>query len=259
MKNSNCEKISIVGLGNVGWHLSKLLIEKQIAIHSIVSRQSKSIPYFIKEHNVNVFSDINKITDSDIIILCVSDHQIKGTAQQLKGTKALVVHTAGSVSIDELKNHFEDCGVLYPLQTFTKDVALQNPKFPFFIEASNKLQSKRLEQIVLKLENPCFFINSEERKKMHLAGVMLNNFTNYLLTASEQYLTNNNLIFEAMYPLLRETIAKAYSNGPMNSQTGPAIRNNIDTINKHISMLADNPQLQNIYRLISENIISMHR
>ena len=60
--------------------------------------------------------------------------------------------------------------------------------------------------------------------------------------------------FEIIRPLIAETADKVMGNLPENVQTGPAVRTDESTLNKHLSMLTDMPELQNIYQTLSDSI-----
>ena len=59
-----------------------------------------------------------------------------------------------------------------------------------------------------------------------------------------------------MLPLIDEVTQKVHVLPPKDAQTGPASRQDNNVINKHIQMLSGNPDLQNIYELMSKSIIN---
>ena len=82
---------------------------------------------------------------------------------------------------------------------------------------------------------------------LHLAAVFVNNFTNHMLVQGREIALKAGFSFEILSPLIQETIAKALELGPENSQTGPAVRNDKNTIEKHLELLSFSPELPRIY------------
>ena len=54
----------------------------------------------------------------------------------------------------------------------------------------------------------------------------------------------------------KETVDKIQFLSPKEVQTGPAVRGDLSTINRHLQFLEQYPQYQAIYKLISEGIIN---
>ncbi|MCS6833231.1 MAG: DUF2520 domain-containing protein, partial [Flammeovirgaceae bacterium] len=148
----------------------------------------------------------------------------------------------------------EEIGVFYPLQTFSKDKEVDFSQIPFFIEANTTSLTDFLVKIASRLSNEVYEMNSEERKRLHLAAVFACNFTNHLLTIAHQELMKLKVPFEVLHPLIVATINKALEITPFAAQTGPAIRRDQNTMSIHLQLLEERPLVQQIYRLLSENI-----
>jgi predicted short-subunit dehydrogenase-like oxidoreductase (DUF2520 family) len=141
------------------------------------------------------------------------------------------------------------------LQTFSKGREINFKELPFLLEASGDDSAKLLNDLAILTGGKAHFISSEKRKLVHLAAVFVNNFTNYMLTAGSEMASIAGLSFDIFEPLIKETISKALENGPEASQTGPAVRNDRNTVEKHLELLSFSPELQNIYRDITNSII----
>jgi hypothetical protein len=74
----------------------------------------------------------------------------------------------------------------------------------------------------------------------------------YALSAS--LLEKQGLPFDAMLPLIDETARKVHELPPAQAQTGPAIRRDKNVMDKHLSMLLEEPSMKEIYEKISKNI-----
>ena len=103
------------------------------------------------------------------------------------------------------------------------------------------------------------FTDTEQRRMLHLAAVFVCNFTNHMLTAGKEVALRAGFPFEVLNPLIEETFLKAIDNGPENSQTGPAVRNDLNTIEKHLELLSFSPELKRIYNEITHSIIKYYK
>jgi predicted short-subunit dehydrogenase-like oxidoreductase (DUF2520 family) len=144
-------------------------------------------------------------------------------------------------------------GVFYPLQTFTKNNAVDFKIIPICIESQNASDYQLLQNVAQAISDSVFAINSEQRKALHLAAVFVNNFTNHLYKIGNDICIENNVPFEILKPLIQETAEKITQLSPNEAQTGPAIRNDIETINAHLSFLSDENQ-KNIYNILTQSI-----
>lgn len=247
MKNS-IQKLSIVGLGNVGSHLFDAFLQESIQVTHVVSRSKPS------EHVLATSTWIQDAKDlplDELVIVCVPDDLISTVISEIP-TACPIAYTSGSVNLSNLPKR-EELGVFYPLQTFTKDSPINIFEVPFFIEARSTDFASKLFDLAWVISRNVNYASSEERKKMHLAAVFINNFTNHLAYISKHYLDSEELDFEHLKPLLKETARKLESQDPFAIQTGPARRNDQEIIREHIDAL-ENPIQKEIYRLISKSI-----
>jgi predicted short-subunit dehydrogenase-like oxidoreductase (DUF2520 family) len=146
---------------------------------------------------------------------------------------------------------------LYPLQTFTKNTKLNYSEIPFLIEANNSRTLNFIKNIASLISENVVETNSEQRKNIHIAAVFACNFTNYLYTIADNLLENQNLSFDLLKPLIKETTRKAIEFKPEQNQTGPAKRKDLNVINKHLKALNQTPDIQKLYKIISDMIINL--
>ena len=166
----------------------------------------------------------------------------------------MFVHTAGSVSVDIWKGYALRYGVLYPMQTFSKRRDMDLANVPFFIEASEESECRYLKALASSLSSKVYDATSEQRKILHMAAVFACNFTNHMYALCNYLLVKNGLSFEMMLPLIDETASKVHELLPKEAQTGPAVRYDLDIINRHLDMLKEEPDMQDIYEKISKSI-----
>jgi len=207
------------------------------------------------------WSDMLTFSDSnDIILVAVPDHRLKEVLKSIKCNESTIVaHTAGSYGLEIFPDSIKRRGVFYPLQTFSKGRNIGFTDLPFLLEASDADTGEMLKNLARSIGGRTWFIDNERRKTLHVAAVFVCNFTNYMLKAGKELTTQSGLPFNLLEPLIMETISKAIENGPENSQTGPAVRNDIDTIEKHLNLLSFSPELQNVYREVTHAIIKSYK
>lgn len=248
--------VVILGAGNVATHFFKALNNiENISVIQWYNRNLKSISAY--KNNVDITDDLSKLKDADLYILAVSDDAISNLSTQLPFENKLVVHTSGSVSVYDIdKKHKR--GVLYPLQTFSKGAKLNFANVPICIETIDKKSYPLLKEFALGLGSPAKRINSDQRRVLHLAAVFVNNFTNQLYRIGHEITESEAAEFDILKPLILETAKKIEDISPYKAQTGPAIRNDKKTLKKHLKILEDNKNHQDIYKLLTSSIQQTH-
>ncbi|SFA45269.1 Predicted oxidoreductase, contains short-chain dehydrogenase (SDR) and DUF2520 domains [Pedobacter suwonensis] len=248
-------KIVLLGSGNVATNLAKALKangEDVIQVYSPNLDHARSLADLIGAVGINDLTELEQ--QADLYIISVKDDAIESVAKSLKHVTGLVVHTSGTTDIDILSSQVQHAGVFYPLQTFSKDREVLFENVPLCIEANGEKQFMILKNLAAKMSREVYELNGEKRKVLHLAAVFTCNFPNHLYALANKILSRNELDFEIIRPLIAETANKVMSNLPGDVQTGPAIRADESTLNKHLSMLTDMPELQNIYQTLSNSI-----
>lgn len=250
MKNEY--NISFIGSGNVATQLALALKKAGHNIQEIYSKSKENTTELAVKVSAKSIETITDLKHSvDFIIISINDDEISSVSKMISSTKATVLHTSGSVELEVLNNNLTS-GVLYPLQTLSKDENTNFNQVPILIEGDSKETTLKIEQLAKSISSNVELNNSEQRKALHLAAVMSNNFTNHIFTLLREFSNENNINFDLLQPLINKTISKE------NEQTGPAKRNDLNTLNKHLEMLNNNPKTKDLYRSISNHILSYY-
>lgn len=248
-------KIVVVGSGNVAYHLIQAF-SKSAASLFVHARNKPALDLLQLEFpSITLLSDYDlTAVDADLVIISVKDDVLNTVFEQYTySSKTLVVHTSGTQLLENKKEHL-NTGVFYPLQTFSRASVVQWTNTPMLIEANSEQNIELLESAAKLLPAPYFETSSEQRRYIHLAAVLTSNFANHLLGKAASILEKQSVDYHILQPLVEATIKKAFSTHPFEVQTGPAIRNDVSTISKHLSLLQEDPLLQNIYENVSESI-----
>ena len=247
--------VVLLGAGNVGTHFFKA-IEKTDAVQVTqwYSRHLDRIKGY--KHQVSITDDLTQLIEADLYILAVSDDAVAQLSAELPFEKRLIVHTSGSVNVHDLDKKNKR-GVLYPLQTFSKDAELDFKDVPICIETLDKKSYPLLKKVASSLGSPTKRVNSNQRRILHLAAVFVNNFTNQLYRVGHEITESEAAEFDLLKPLIMETAKKVQTLSPYMAQTGPAKRHDEKTIQKHLDLL-EKPEHKEIYKLLTKSIQKTH-
>ncbi|NNT73104.1 DUF2520 domain-containing protein [Flavobacterium sp. IMCC34852] len=244
--------VSIIGSGNVAHHLiTAFKAASEIKLVQVLTRQKSSLTHLLDSEII--ITDFDSLQTVDLLIIAVSDDAIANVSNQIPFQNQLVVHTSGSVNIEAL-NDKNRKGVFYPLQTFSKSKAVDFKSVPICLEAQSESDHQTLETVAKSISEVIYQVNSEQRKALHVAAVFVSNFVNHMYQMGNEICTENQLSFDILKPLIQETANKILTLSPKEAQTGPAKRNDTQTINSHLSFLTDENQKE-IYKLLTKSII----
>lgn len=256
-------RVTIIGSGNVGYHLSQRL--KEVG-HQIVQMYSRTTTKVVRVARVVDAMPIDRFSaltgDADLYIIAVKDDAIQEVAQKMSKylpVLARVVHTSGTVSSEVLMPYFKNNGVFYPLQSFSIARLPDFSNLPILVYAGQKEIQTSLEKFARTVSPKVYVINDEERAKLHVTAVLVNNFTNHLFAIAEDILAQENLPNEILLPLIQETVKKIEHIPAKTAQTGPAKRNDQITIQRHLQFLEKYKAYQEVYEVLSESLMEMYR
>lgn len=250
-------KVVIIGAGNVAHHLIRSITSSGNKLLQIYNRTLSNVS---ASSSTDITGTINSISsDGDIYIVCVKDMAIADIASKLRLGDKLVVHTSGNRSMNLLKDCSTNYGVFYPIQSFTKNIPINFKKVPLVIEANNDKAQEILVDFSRTISNQVILMNETDRKKLNIAGVFVNNFTNYIYSLTYDYLKKENIDFDILLPLIQNTVDKLQLGIPRDMQTGPAVRGDVDTIQSHLELLEHHPFLKTIYQDVSHSIMDYYR
>ncbi len=251
-------RIVILGAGNVATHLAKAMDENcgnVVQVYSHTLKNAVSLAQTLR--NAKPIDDFSNVTrDADLYVISVKDDAISTVVDAIDVDAGIVVHTSGSVSVDVLNRKFEKSGVLYPLQTFSCDVAVDISAIPFFVEGCNEITSSLITDVAKRLSHRIYYADSAQRKQLHVAAVFGCNFVNYLWLQADEILKGAGYDFKILEPLILATLDKAVRVSPLKGQTGPARRGDIDIINAHKRLLTLDKAT--LYQMLSQCIMKKY-
>ena len=245
-------RIGLIGTGNVAIALAREIRKHQtLTLVQLIGRNQNILPKDLID--ISFSNQFNALPTCDVVLIAVSDHAIQEVSNKLPLTDAVVAHTSGASSMDLLSNH-KYRGVFYPLQTFSKQQQLNWSKIPILLEGNNKQVKKKLETLSQLLSPLAVQSDEKQRLSMHLAAVVVNNFTNHLYAEAHRFCKSKHVNFDLLVPLIEETTRKIKQLDSRKSQTGPASRGDTQTILRH-KAIPMTEELSDIYSLFTSQLL----
>lgn len=256
-------KVSIIGSGNVAWHLAQVFeTHPKVTVLEVYSRNlSHAEKLSCTLLCTQATDDLNfSKSKAEIFILAVSDDAIEAVSQELLLPEgAIIAHTSGSQPLSILEKLTYSKGVFYPLQTFSKDTKVDFETVTFCIEGESPEVAEKLTNLAHLISTYVYPVSSQQRATLHIAAVFACNFTNYLWGISQNILQENGASLGILQSLIQETTRKALTNHPFSVQTGPAIRGDAQVIQKHLESLKNHPDYRDIYLMMTDQIQKLNK
>jgi predicted short-subunit dehydrogenase-like oxidoreductase (DUF2520 family) len=248
-------KVVIIGSGNVATVLGGKIAAAGHTILQVVARQSSEAARLADQWGCGFATDWADIIEgeAEAYIVALSDTALIEFGERVQLPGRLVLHTAGAVSGKVLRAVSLHCGVLYPLQSLRREIH-PFPEFPLLIDAEDPADLPVIEAFARTLAPQVQQVDDEGRLRLHVAAVVINNFSNYLYTLSADFCRQEGVDFGLLLPLIRETAGRLEGYAPRDVQTGPAVRGDEGTISKHLEILSKYANLSELYSLFSIQI-----
>lgn len=253
-------KISLLGSGNVATHLARALYDLKHQLVQVYSPNQQNAEQLAHMVQAQAIDQLDELQPADLYLIAVKDSAINEVALQLShlNIQGIVAHTSGSTALDAIQQSSSVYGVFYPLQTFSKTKAVDFSQVPLLLEGSSAEVLHQLDTLARQLSAQVYHYSTQQRRSLHLAAVIACNFSNYLYSVADDYLTQQGVDFDLLKPLILETASKIQHHAPIQMQTGPAVRHDQGILDMHQQMLESQPHLQQVYELLSQGIMQLH-
>ncbi len=256
MHTRDIQSAVIIGAGNMASQLGMALTGHGVRVAEVFNRSKDAGMTLASNLGARYVANLKELSpDADLYILAVSDAAIALIAAELRVGNKLVVHTSGPTPLSILAGTSVNTGVFYPLQTFSPAGTDGFGGIPVCLEAGTTYGAEQLKRLAEKLTPLVYFIDSDRRRVLHLAAVFACNFSNFMNAVAEDILASQDIPFELLVPLIRQTAENAGRGKVFGLQTGPAVRGDLQVLASHRELLAGDPGYLEIYNLISSNII----
>lgn len=245
--------IVLIGAGNLATNLGYAFMQNGLPLRAVYSRTKTSASLLGNRLNVPATDRLEELPeDADLYVYAVKDDALESLATRMHAPQALHVHTAGSISLQVFGDK-PRCGVLYPLQTFSRDRHVAFHNIPVFVEGNTPEATQCLRAVAEEISTRVYEADSVQRARLHLAAVFACNFANRMYAIADDLIRGAGLPFDVLLPLIDETAAKVHELAPAEAQTGPAVRYDRKVMDRHKAMLSDE-DIRFLYEMVSENI-----
>lgn len=249
---------SIIGTGNIAWFLGTRLVTGRHRCTGVYSRNADAARQLAEALLSDKYGSLSDIRDeeADICFIAVSDAAIPEVAAKISFKHTVLVHTAGAVDINAIADAATDRAILWPVYSILRNNLPDHRNIPCGWEASTDKAQRYMLSMAHAVTDVVFEARYDQRKWLHLAAVIGNNFTNHLVAICEQICADNKVPFNALQPIIHQTFDRLKQASAQSLQTGPAIRHDSSTINRQVELLGDHPEWQQIYEAITASIQS---
>lgn len=249
----------IVGTGNTAWFLATRLVKSGHTCKGVYGRNivhATELADAVNAPSLDRISDIKD--DADACILAITDHAITEVASGFSFKHTVLIHTAGSVSREALEPYAENAGVLWPIYSIVRDNLPLHNNVPIAVTGNNAYTDHILQQLASSVTDISYTVSWEQRQWLHLCAVLCNNFTNHMMAVSEEICHSQHIPFSLLYPIISQTADRVSQASPRVLQTGPAKRGDMITIEKHLQLLQQNQDWQELYKALTASIDKMY-
>lgn len=252
--------IVLLGAGNIAHYFAQQLSAASgINVIQLYNRTADHGKPLSNAWNIPLVTEIAGIDrNADAFIFCVKDSAIAELAATLPLGERLAVHCAGSQSLDILEACSRNTAVIWPVYSINKNSLPQHREVPLMVEGNNERALQHALYLAEQLSNLVTPVSYQQRQYMHLNAVIANNFTNHLYAICAKISAEQHLPFDSLLPIIRQTVAQLGQYDPASVQTGPAIRNDQPTLQKHLALLGEHPEWAAVYESISASILKMY-
>jgi predicted short-subunit dehydrogenase-like oxidoreductase (DUF2520 family) len=251
-------RIVIIGTGNVATILGKRFLAADHEIVQVCGRNPLHAEELADLLSASFTTDWKQPDpNADLYVVAVSDTAVAAIAAELRLKNKLVVHTAGAVSKDVLSSCSQNYGVLYPLQSLRSELN-ELPDLPFLVDGNTGDDLALITEFANSISHQVQQAGDEQRLKLHVAAVMVSNFTNHLYALAKAYCLHEKVDFNMLLPLITAVADRLHEYEPAAVQTGPAVRNDEATIQKHLALLQQHPSMKVMYTLFTDSIRKMY-
>lgn len=250
-------KVVILGYGNIGRYFTKRFLQHEVAVVQVYNRSPKRV------NSVKFTSRLHKlVVDADLYLIAVSDNAIKDIARSIEpyvSDKSIICHTSGSTPSSLLAKYSSNYGSFYPLQSITRQRLKEDMNCPILVNGSNPDTTKKLLGLGRLISEKARVISDDDKTKLHLPAVIVNNFTNHLMTLAYDYCQKEDLPYDLLVPLIKETTDRLEGKRhPSAYQTGPAKRKDDSTLSRHRKQVKAHPELKKVYNLMTQAIMNYY-
>ena len=249
--------VLLIGTGRMAYHLGHAMREAKVPIVGVSGRNPEKLADLSRYLDVPALRWGHTLPKADIVLVATSDDAIAEVATRLPTSDGVIAHTAGAVGLDVLAPHAHR-GVLWPIQTLSHGAPIDLQDVPLVVDGNTAEAREAMLKLARAISGSVFELTHEQRELMHLAAVLTSNFPVFLVSEAQRLLKQAKLPPNLLMPLWRTTANKVSTIGPEQALTGPARRGDQLSIQRHLDLLAADPDLRRAYALLSTMVLKAY-
>ena len=184
-------------------------------------------------------------SDSDLLLVAVSDRAIVEVASRIPETEAIVFHASGALTA--LRGGFS----LHPLKSLPPVGEPSRLDDALLVFEGNHRDVA--QELAAAIGARFAEVTAETKARYHAGAVFGSNYVALMLELAEQLIGIDDAR-DDLVRLAQSAIANWRAGEGRGRFTGPAIRGDRETVERHIAALADRPQVAKIYALLAEEL-----
>jgi len=267
-------RIVLIGPGRLGQAVTRLLCDAGHEICAVISQdlsRARAAARFIGAPDTVGTTDLIRARQGDLVLLALPDDHIARVAAILRRDElvtpgAVLIHFSGihhaGILLGE-EGPAVKALAIHPLQTFADAViGVKNlPGSLFAVQGDEELYPLALE-LVEDMGGIPFMLTQEQKPLYHAAACMTSNYLVTLVDTAGQILEQCGIpkpeACRLLWPLLRGTMQNLTALTPETALTGPIVRGDARTVEKHLKALEDLPEdLGAIYRVLGKKTVEL--
>jgi predicted short-subunit dehydrogenase-like oxidoreductase (DUF2520 family) len=253
--------VSIVGPGRLGTALALSLPKAGYEVRSLVIRANVRVPSettrLARQAKARVVGLGGVPLDTGLVWITVADDAIAAVTAALAMAQdwhgKTVFHSSGALSSDvlaPLRDRGAKVASVHPAMTFVRHSVPRLEGVPFGVEG-DPAAVRLAKQTVRALGGKAYAIAKENKVLYHAFGSFASPMVIALMVALEQTGRAAGIkpadLRKMAGPLLRQTLSNYLKHGAAEAFSGPLVRGDVETIQRHLEALRKVPHAREVY------------
>ena len=254
-------KLAILGSGNIARFFGTRWVQAGLRPLQLIARNQTTGTALAQPWQVPLSTSLNELLQEvNTVFLAVNDDALPELAAHPALSHKRLLYASGAMRATDLRPNASHTGLacLWPVLSVSGESDPDSRDLPLVITATDADTLDAVMPLARALSDSLFPMNEEQKLRAHLIAVFCNNFTNHLFALAQDYATAQHIPFDLFLPLIRHAADQLEHRPAFDLQTGPALRHDTQTLNKHLDLLNDSPELQQIYDLLTRSIQTLH-
>ncbi|MGQ0713623.1 MAG: Rossmann-like and DUF2520 domain-containing protein [Gemmatimonadaceae bacterium] len=251
------DRVFILGAGRAGRSLARALRAGGVGVAGLHGRHADPA------EGITAGTPPESLGSATCVLVTVRDAQLDGAlgvlAMRQLAPRAVVLHASGSADpagLAALRSAGHASGTFHPLVALSDPATAPQTLHGAWIGVDGDDEARRVsERLASAVGANVLYIPPGEKARYHAAAVFASNFPTVLMCLAEELLRDVGIApptaRQALHPLFASAVENLRRGGGASALTGPIVRGDVDTIERHLQALRANPDTLDAYRALS--------